>query len=250
MANPYRWGWQKIIIGLIVLTPGASVVWGQEQDSSYSRLSKDSIADTIRKSTECDFLQDYYTLHIKEDDFVASILKSNVDTISLIASCPEANISVLQATWPSVAEDSSDLDRIMWLSSSVRDTRIENLMVGILKDNTKPIVVKQAAIRVLISYVENRVGGIKRVPIDTSDTVAREPRWYTYPRTFTAAGIKQIDGKQPLTSDFRKRMERMFYQLAMSIPPDSQGWFSDNEQRIMYKSFRDAMPYFESAPRR
>lgn len=249
MSNPYKLVFSKILFGLMVLTSGSSIAWGLERDSTRSIPPSNSVADSIRKTAECDSLQVYYALHINKDSFVATILESSADTISLIASCPEANIAVLQAVWPSVDIDSSDLERVMWLSSNVRDTRIEQLMVGIVKDKTKPIIVRQASIRVLISYVENRTGGIKRVPVDTSDTGSSEVRWYTYQRTFEETGVKQVNGKQPLSSDFRKRMERMFYQLAMAVPPDNQGWFSDNERRIMYRTFRDAMSYFESAPR-
>lgn len=244
MITMTMWNRSILCIGLALSFTAFQILHGQDSTATISHELSDSVPDSVRLlNARCDTI----AADITRDGFGAMVVRAS-DSVKMLARCPNAAAKVVSNAWKTVTVDSAELSTLMWLSVSVRDRRIEDAAVANLKDKSRPVLVRRAILRVLIGYLENDVGVLKRVKRDSSDTTTAV-RWYVGFLSFAELDVHQIDGAEPFKHlAYRQRMLKTIYELAMAASPDDRGYFRNPDDRDMYGSLRQT--FYRFTPRR
>lgn len=66
--------------------------------------------------------------------------------LSRMLACPEVAIEVLKRDWAGIDRvDSADLNSLIWLSSSIRDRTLNDILIGVARSPKKAALIRKAA---------------------------------------------------------------------------------------------------------
>ena len=77
--------------------------------------------------------------------------------IDLILPCEQSGGAALASVWRTAREDRAELERLTYVSSAMRDQRVFTATVGVLQDETRPRLVRLAAMSVLTALADSVV---------------------------------------------------------------------------------------------
>lgn len=207
----------------------------QGRTEAGSPASSNSISDSVRGVNDrCDTI----AAVISRDGFGAMVARSS-DSVKMLAQCPNTAIAVVSNAWKTVKVDSAELTTLMWLSASVRDRRIEDVVKSTITDTSRSPLIRKSAIMVIRSYFDNTVGIMQRMKPDSTDNANTPPRWYIRSGSFSIFDVHQVNGDQPVGPEYRRRMHRFLFDLGIAAQP-SNGVYKTNDDREMSTSIIEA----------
>lgn len=225
---------------LVLFASIPAALSAQDSTKAVSIASSNSTPDSIREvNNRCETI----AAAIARDGYGTVVARSS-DSVKMLAQCPNTAIAVVSNAWKTVKVDSTELTTLMWLSASVRDRRIEDVVKSTIEDKSRSPLVRKSAIMVIRSYFENTVGIMQRMKPDSTDGPNTPPRWYIRPGSFSIFDVHQVNGDQPVGPEYRRRMHRFLFDLGIAAQP-SNGSYKTNDDREMYTSIVEAYTHMD-----
>lgn len=246
----------KITLGIVTFSFAIEEI--AAQDSLHVTDSVKAVAPNELTSPEirqrCEALAEFLRSALPTKPTPGKAINISPDSILPLSRCNVSAGKVLPTIWRHAVSDSAMLTNLMIASVSVKDRRIEDTLVAILFDRTRPARVRIGALYTLRGYEEKTVGYVSLVPptlkrssdgtviVDT--TVPK--RWIVLPRNF-GSNVQQIEGVESLGPKYFVRYKANVLKLVNTLYPDEKGRFRTEGDEEVY--FRAKSVYEAYLPR-
>jgi hypothetical protein len=128
--------------------------------------------------------------------------------INLILPCEQSGATALANVWRTAREDRAELERLTYVSSAMRDQRVFTATVGALQDQTRPRLVRLAAMSVLTALADSVVQPFL-------DVLENPPPHHVLG---TVLDFPITIGAEPLAADTPERVLTLFAGVATEDP--------------------------------
>jgi hypothetical protein len=122
--------------------------------------------------------------------------------------CDESGPPALAALWRRLSDDRTELGRVTYKTSSLRDQRLLDAMVATARDRSRPTLVRLATFQVLMSYFDTAtympLEDLERPPVGS-------------PLSFQFDFVAE-DGAQPLSASAPDTILAVLHELAAGDP--------------------------------
>ncbi len=239
----------------------SSLVVGQlsAQDSSLTINVVEAVAQNELTSPEvrqrCETLTAFLRSALPAKPTPGKAIDIPPDSILPLSRCNVSAGKVLPTIWRHAVSDSALLANLMIASVSIKDRRIEDTLIAILFDRTRPARVRIGALYTLQGYEEKTVGYVSVVPpkmkrssdgtIIVDTTVPK--KWIVLSTNISAFNIQQIEGVESLGPKYFTRYKANVLKLVNTLYPDEKGRFRTDGDEDVY--FRAKSIYEEYLPR-
>lgn len=147
--------------------------------------------------------------------------------MDMIRNCPDEGPAVLASSWAELQADSSRAETLADASSYIRDSRLADAALAVLRDDRRPDAVRLAGLVLLVRYLEPDAGlAVSMLVPPRGWTPGRAVRRFIGGRS--THPLRQTRGTVPLRSGLKDELREVLQALAVRDPSERMRYVAES----------------------